>query len=85
MKLHPVDDHRVADQVEPLLLQMEEDGVADQVPARVDGDELLGPVHPEVRERVHAQVAEQSQRVGALDEQVGHVVGLVEERAGLQP
>ena len=46
VELHPVDDHRMADQVEQLLLEVEQDGVADQVAVRVDGDELLGPFDP---------------------------------------
>jgi hypothetical protein len=75
----------VADQVVELLVQVEEDGVADQVAVGVDGDVLLGPVDPEVREGVDAQVAEQAQCVRALDEQVRHVVGLVEQRARVCP
>ena len=39
----------------------------------------------EVGEGVDADVAEQPQRVRALDEEVGHVVRLVEQGAGLQP
>jgi hypothetical protein len=85
VELHPVDHHRVPDQVVEVILQVEQDRVADQVAVRVDGDELLGPVHPEVREGVHAQVAEQAQRVRSLDEQVRHVVGLVEQRARACP
>ena len=73
------------DQVEQLLLEVEEDGVPDQVAVGVHGDELLGLAHGEVGEGVDAGVAEQPQRVRALDEEVGHVVRLVEQGAGLQP
>jgi hypothetical protein len=80
-----VDHHRVPDEVEQFLLEVEEDGVADQVARRAHRDELLGLADAEVREAVDTDVAEQPQRVGALDEEVRHVVGLVEQRAGLHP
>ncbi len=78
--LHPVEHHEPADKVERVLAEMEQDGIADEIALVVDGDELLRPVDLEVREAVHAGVAQQLQRVGARDEQVGHVVRLVEQR-----
>jgi hypothetical protein len=64
---------------------VEQDGVADEVALVVDRDELLGPVDGEVLEAVHAGVAQELQRIGAGDEQVGHVVGLVEQGDGVAP
>jgi hypothetical protein len=81
----PVDDHRVPDEIEQLLLEVEEDGVADQVAVGVHRDELLRLADAEVRERVHGQVAEQPECVGPREEEVGHVVRLVEQRTGLHP
>src|SRR5690606_23668601 len=47
----------------------------------VDGDELLRAVRAEVRERVDCEAPKQTQRVWTGEEQVGHVVRLVEKGA----
>ena len=83
--LQPVGDRRVTHHVEQVLLQVEEDRVADEVAVGVDRDVLLGLARAEVRERVDAEAAQQPQRVGAAQEQVGHVMRLVEQHAGGPP
>jgi hypothetical protein len=57
--LQPVGDHRVAHQVEQIVLEVEEDGVADELAAGVDRDVLLGLARTEVAERVDAELAQQ--------------------------
>ncbi len=85
MELHPVVRRGPADQAHAVLFEMEEDPVADDVAVVVAHDELLGLVHREVLEAVDAEVGEQPDRVRALDLQVEHVMGLVEERTRLLP
>jgi hypothetical protein len=76
---------RAPDEAEAILVEVEEDRVADHVAVVVDRDELLRLVHGEGLEAVHAGGLEQLQRIGALDVEVGHVVRLVEETARLPP
>jgi len=64
---------------------VEEDRIADEVALVVHRDELLGPVDSEVLEAVHACVAQEAERVGSGDEQVGHVVRLIEEGHRIPP
>ena len=54
-------------------------------PAGVVGYELLGLVDRKVRDAVDARVGHQLQRVWALEEEVHHVVRLVEQDRGLAP
>ena len=83
--LHPVVRRRTADEVESVLVEIEQDGVADHVAVVVAGDELFRLIDLEVLEAVDAEIREELQRVGALDVEVGHVVRLVEQRAALAP
>ena len=83
--LHPVVGRGTTDESDLVVVQEEEDPVADHVSVVVAGDELLGPVGLGVRERVDAEVGEQPDDVGAFDLKVGHVMRLVEERARLHP
>jgi hypothetical protein len=73
------------DEVEELLFEVEQDGVTDQVAVGVHGHELLCLAHAEVGEGVDPDVAEQPECVRPLDEEVGHVVRLVEQGAALHP
>ena len=79
--LHPVVGGGTSDEAHAVFVEEEEDPVADHVAVVVAGDELLGLVHREVLEGVHAERGEQPDHVGALDVEVGHVVRLVEEGA----
>ena len=72
--LHPVVRRRSPDEVEEILVEVEEDRVADHVAVVVAGDELLGLVDLERREAVDTGVREQLERIRALDVHVGHVV-----------
>ena len=83
--LHPVVHRRPADQVEPVLFEVEQDDVADDVAVVIAGDVLLGLVRAEILEGVHAEVLEDLRRVRSLHVHVGHVVRLVEQDAGLPP
>jgi hypothetical protein len=78
VELDPVVHHRVADEVETAVGQMEQDRVADDEALVVHGDVLLGLAGGEVGEAVHGQSLEQRERVRAAEEQVGHVMGLIE-------
>jgi hypothetical protein len=77
----------VADQHEPLwpLGVVEQDAVADEVPVLVDRDELLGHAGAERRERVRRDGTQQGDEVGAVEEQLRHVVRLVHDRHGRVP
>ena len=85
MELDPVDHHLVPDEVELFFGQVEEDRVADEVALVAYGNELLRIVDLEAGEAVDAEVAQQTQGVATADEQVGHVVGLVEQGDGAAP
>ena len=83
--LHPVVGGGTSNEAHAVFVQEEEDPVADHVAVVVAGHELLGLVHGEVLEGVHAERREQPDHVGALDVEVGHVVRLVEKGRGLAP
>ena len=83
--LHPVRGGRTSDQVEFVLVQIKQDGVADHVTVGIAGDELLGLVDLEILEAVDAEIGEHLERVGTFDIQIRHVVRLIEKRAGLAP
>lgn len=85
MELQPVRAGGATD-VDVLVVGLvEEDPVADDAAVRCDRHELLRPTDREVRERIDPRVAEQPERVGALEEEVDHVMGLVEQHSGLPP
>ena len=81
----PVQRRRATDEVEPILLEVEEDHVADHVAVRRTGHEVLRPVDAEAVEAVDREMGQQLQGVRALHRQVGHVVRLVVEDARLLP
>ncbi len=85
VELDPVRRHRCPDQRVLVLVEAEEDGVADEPAARARRDELLGPVPAEAGEGVHADLGEQPLGVGAPEVDVAHVEGLVEQDRGLPP
>jgi hypothetical protein len=83
--LYPVERRRASDEAQSLLIEIKEDRVADHVPLVVAGDELLRLIDPEIPEAVDSEIREHFESVAALDIQVRHVMGLVEERARLAP
>ena len=64
---------------------MEEDPVADDMAVGGRRYILLGPVDREVRRAVDGRVGDQLQCVRALNEQIHHMVGLVEQDGRLAP
>src|SRR5690606_19858306 len=72
-------------QVEALLVEAEEDHVADHVSVVVARHEVLGTLGSEVGEAVDGQALEQGEGAGTFHHQLGHVVGLVEENGGGPP
>ena len=82
---HPVRRRRAADEHELILALAEDDHVADDVAGRRDGHEVLGAVQVEVREAVDADVLEERGRVRTFDDELVHVMGLVEQHGRLAP
>jgi hypothetical protein len=64
---------------------MEQDAVANNLPAVIAGHELLGLVDAESVEAVDRQMREQLACARTLDEQIHHVVRLIEQHRGLAP
>jgi hypothetical protein len=85
VEVKPVRHRRPADELIDVLLQVEEDAIADHVAVVVAGHELLCLAGGEVLERVDAGIRQQLQRIRTFDEDVRHVPGLVVEHAGLTP
>ena len=83
--LNPVVRGRTPHEPNPVLLQVEEDRVSDDVPVVVAHDELLRLLRSEVLERVDADMSEELDRVRPFDLEVEHVVRLVEERGRVAP
>src|SRR5580692_1080226 len=85
VELDPVHARRPADELVDVLLEVEQDAVADDIAVVGDGHELLGHVGREVLERVEADVGDQLEGIRTLDVEVRHVVALVEQHRGLLP
>ncbi len=85
MELHPVVHRRATDDVESLPAQVSQNDVADDVAVVAARDELLRLVRLEALDAVDAEIRDELQCILALDVHVRHVIGLVEEHAGLLP
>jgi hypothetical protein len=85
VELHPVDGRRAAHEIELVFAVIEHDHVADHVAVVAARRELLGLVRREALEGVRGQIRQHLGRVGAGDEQFGHVVRLVEEHRRIAP
>ena len=85
VELHPVVSRGPPDEPDAVLVEEEQDRVADHVPVGRARDELLRLADREVLEGVDAEIGEQPDHVGPLDRQVRHVMRLVEERRRLAP
>jgi hypothetical protein len=85
MEVQPVDRRRNADGLVFVLLEVEEDVVADDVAVVVDGDELLRHVDRKFRDAVDGELADHFQRVGTFDVEIRHVVRLIEQDRGAAP
>jgi hypothetical protein len=75
----------VTHEVEDAVVEVKEDRIADELAGGVHRHELLGLVDSEVGEGVDTEVAQQAQGIRPADEDVGHVVRLVEQRARRRP
>src|SRR5579872_4599956 len=64
---------------------MKKDGIADDVPIMIAGYKLLGQIDSKILDSINPQVGKQLQRIGPSHIQIGHVVRLVEKRAGFLP
>ena len=85
MELDPVRRRVAADIDHAVFGEIEQDAVADDMTVVGDRRELLGLVDGEILERVGRQMRQQLDRVRTFDEQVHHVVRLVEQDAGVAP
>ena len=83
--LHPVVRRGAPDEAEQVVVEIEEDRVADHIAVVVAGHELLGLVDGEILKAVDGEIGQQSEGVRAFDVQVRHVVRLVEEAARRAP
>jgi hypothetical protein len=82
---HPVRSRRSTDEHELILALAENDHVADHVAGRRHGHEMLGSIQIEVREAVDADVLEECGRVRTFDDELIHMMGLVEQHGRLAP
>ncbi len=85
VEFDPVRRRIAADIDHAVFGEIEQDAVADDMAIGRDRRELLGLVDGEILERVGRQVRQQLDGVRSLDEQVDHVVRLVEQDAGIPP
>jgi len=72
--LHPVGRDWRSGEFQPVVVEVKQDGVADQVAVGVARDELLGLPGLEPLEVVDTEILEHRQRVGPLDVEVFLVV-----------
>src|SRR5215210_4984270 len=76
---------RPPNEVEPILVQIEENRITDHVSIMIACDKLLGFVNFEVLEAVYAEIGEQPECVRTFDIEIRHMKRLFEENAGLPP
>ncbi len=83
--LDPVVCRRAPDETEQIVVEVEENGIADDIAVVVAGDELLGLVDGKIVKAIDGKIRQQPERVGSLDVEIRHVVRLVEETGCLAP
>jgi hypothetical protein len=76
---------RTPHEVESIFIEIKENRIANHIAIMVTRNELLGLIDFEVFEAIDTQIREQFEGVRTLHVKIGHVVGLVEKRAGLLP
>ena len=74
VELQPVHRGRAAHEQQLVLVEVEQDAVADDVAVVAGRHHLLGAVDREIREAVDRGVRAQLERIRALDGELGHVV-----------
>jgi hypothetical protein len=85
LEFHPIGRRGAADEHELIRALAKHDHVADHMPGGRDRDEVLGTVQVEVRKAVDADVLEERGCVGAFDDQLVHVMSLVEQHGRFAP
>jgi hypothetical protein len=85
VEVHPIAGGWTSDQAQRVLVEIEQNRVADHVSVRRAGHELFALVDLEILEAVHTEIGQQLHRVRAFDVQVRHVMRLVEQGAGFAP
>jgi hypothetical protein len=85
LELHPVGGGGAADEDELVLTLAEDDHVADDMAGGRDGHEMLGTVQVEIGEGIDADMVEEGGGVRPLDDQLVHVVRLVEQDRAVAP
>ena len=85
LKLDPVGGGGAADEHEFVFKLAEDDHVADHMAGRRHRHEVLGAVEIEVREAVDADMGKEGGRIRAFDDQLVHMVGLVEQHRAVAP
>src|SRR5437016_1857205 len=83
--LNPVVNGWTADKIESVLLQANQNYIADQVSVVVAHNELLALIDVESFEAVDPEVGKQLERTGSFNIHVGHVITLVVKNAGALP
>ena len=85
MKLQPVHAGHASHEQQLVLVEIEEDAVADDVAVVTARHHLLGLVRLEIRKAVDGRVRDQLERIRSLDGEFRHVMRLVEQHRGLAP
>ena len=83
--MHPAGSWRPPHQIQFILVEIKENGVADDKTIVTAGDKLFRLIDFEVLERINGEIGKQFQSVRPFDVQVGHVVGLIKKSAGFTP
>lgn len=82
---NPVEGRGPAHQVEGLLGEIKEDDVADDVPVVAARNQMFGLVYRKPLEAVETDPGQELEGVGPFQDEVHHVIGKIEEDAGLLP
>src|SRR5215203_4275651 len=73
------------DEIEPILVQIEENRITEHVSIMIACDKLLGFVNFKSLEVVYAEIGEQPECIRTFDIEIRHMKRLLEENAGLPP
>jgi hypothetical protein len=85
VELDPVARRGAADDHEAVFGQVEENRIADHMAAVGAAHELLRLVRHEALHAVDREIRDELQRIGAFNEEVDHVMRLVEQHRGVTP
>src|SRR5207245_11122386 len=85
VELHPNGRGRSRDKIELVVVQMKENGIANDVAVVVAGNKLLGLIGLESLEAVYTQIRKQLECNRTLDVKISHMVRLIEKSTGVPP